>query len=88
MWGIDQILKDGSPTILSNQKFTIDRIEQAVRVNIPIQFNKKYTIKVVTTLLKGRTRLRLGAPYNGNNQLTGDYSMINIYRGMDKIANP
>lgn len=82
------VIKDGTPTLLSSYKFSIDGAEQTVRTNIPIAFNQKYTIRVVTTLLKGRTRLRLGAPFNGNNQLTGDYSMINIYRGMDKIANP
>lgn len=70
--------------LVSSMKINVNGTEYLPKTDIPITLKSvEYHIKFNTPVIKGRNRIRLGAPYNGNNQLTEDFWEINIHRGKD-----
>ena len=70
--------------LVSSMKINVNGAEYLPKTDVPITLKSvEYHIKFNTPVIKGRNRIRLGAPYNGNNQLTGDFWEINIHRGKD-----
>lgn len=80
------------------EKHTIIPLTDSITLNgtliprnkeVEIQLDTEYEIRVLTDRLNGRDSFNLGAPFNGNNQISADFYDVAIYRGRDLLAtNP
>lgn len=74
---------NGNYYLRSVFKINVNGTTYAAKQDVAVTLNTTYRIKFTTDKLRDTDRLRLGSPQNGNNQITADFSEINIYRGMD-----
>ena len=72
----------------SNQKITINGVLLPKNKRVPLwtEFTDEVDIKIYTGATKGQEKILLGAPWNGNNQITAEFREVFLRRNQDTVV--